>query len=270
MKNVHPNTQPRKIMKNKRIKNLSIYFLFIGLSFIPIASALTVVENERMGSPTVTSCDPYNPYLRSCPTFCTPRQGGYIGIGGGLAWHHKQEFRYPRSSNNPPGDTHLKYDLGGEGFLSLGYMSNCWRFEIEGAYRHNHIKESTLQSLLLGPGVFKSEGGHNRDITLMANLFYDFYFQERAGFYLGVGAGIDFNQIKARLNLGNNEYGIVKKSNELFAWQIMPGLFVEVNDRVTLDIGYRFFSTTKPKLAGITAQKIPVVHNLEAKIRIRV
>lgn len=254
-------------MKNKHIKDIAIYFLFIGLSFIPVASALTV-ENERISS-TVSTTDSYNPYLRSCPTLCTPRQGGYIGLGGGLALHGHQDFKFPRT-DDATGNVHLKYDLGGEGFLSIGQMCNCWRFEIEGAFRYNHLKNSILSSFATDQ-AFKTDGnGHNRHITLMGNIFYDFYFQQGAGIYLGVGAGIDFNEISVRLNLGNNDYSAIKKSNELFAWQIMPGFFFEVNDRVTLDIGYRFFSTTKPKLSHTTAQKIPVVHNLEAKVRFRI
>lgn len=228
-------------MRTKYIKNLCLGLILLGMS-----SASAQMFGVCCPTPPSDICYPCR------------RQGWYIGAGGGVTWHNDLDF------NTSFIALHTKYDVGGEGFASIGYMYDCWRVEIEGAYRYNGIDQATQNTV---PDVITTgNSGHNRDITLMGNIFYDIYFNNCFGIFIGGGIGIDFNEIK----LGGGDLGVTgKKENTLFAWQIMPGFFYDFTDQVTLDIGYRFFSTTKVKFGNVRSHKIPIAHNIEARLRIK-
>jgi len=227
-------------MKTKNIKSLCL-----GLVLIGIGSVSAQMFGACCPTPLYEPCNPCR------------RQGWYIGAGGGVTWHNNEDF------NTTDANLHLNYDVGGEGFASIGYMYDCWRFEIEGAYRYNGLDQAIDT---VGGFVTTGNAGHNRDISIMGNIFYDIYFNNCFGIFIGAGIGIDFNEVKA----SGGDLGIPeKKKNTLFAWQIMPGFFYDFTDQVTLDIGYRFFSTTKPKFFNIKSHKIPIAHNIEARLRIK-
>jgi len=232
-------------VKAKHIKNFCV-----GLVLLGISSASAEIFGVCCPTPPLDIC---------CP--CR-RQGWYIGAGGGVTWHNNENF------NGTDVNLHRKYDIGGEGFASIGYMYDCWRLEIEGAYRYNGIDKATE---IVGAGRSSGENGHNRDITIMGNVFYDLYFNNCFGIFIGGGIGIDFNEIDTK---GGDLINTEKKKNTVFAWQIMPGFFYDFTDQVTLDIGYRFFSTTKVKTKlvtgnSFTSHKIPIAHNIEARLRIK-
>lgn len=224
-------------MKINYIKKSCLGLVFLGMSILSV---------QAFGASCATGMGDY----------CNPcrRLGWYVGAGGGVVWHNKLDFKSPNFTKN------TKYDVGGEGFISGGYMFDCWRLELEGAYRYSGIKK-TVDTV--GTTITENKSGHIKDVTLMVNGFYDFYFNNCFGAFIGAGVGIDFNQTK----LGGENAG--KKNNTLFAWQIMPGIFYDFTDQVTLDIGYRLFSTTKPKFRDSKADKVPFSHNLEARLRIK-
>lgn len=231
-------------MKIKHIRNLCFGLILLGMSS---------ASGEMSGV-----CCPTTPL-----DICYPcrRQGWYLGGGGGVTWHNDMDFNV--TIKGTPVKLHHKYDIGGEGFASIGYMYDCWRLEVEVAYRYNGIDKATES---IGGATATGGSGHIRDVPIMANLFYDIYFNNRFGIFIGAGIGIDFNEIKVN---GGDLTIVGKKDNTLFAWQIMPGLFYDFTDQVTLDIGYRFFSTTKIKFKIIESHKVPIAHNLEARLRIK-
>jgi OOP family OmpA-OmpF porin len=100
-------------------------------------------------------------------------------------------------------------------------------------------------------GGFRAEGElayRNNDIdlisdevevwSLMANLFYDFNRGGRFQPYLGAGVG--FAQLET---LGEDE--------DSWGWQGLAGVGIELSDRATLDIGYRYFVLEDLQLFGI-------------------
>lgn len=107
--------------------------------------------------------------------------------------------------------------------VGVGYaMTNGFRLEGELAYRNNDVDIIDEEAEVW---------------SAMANLFYD--FNRGGGFepYVGVGLGyasIDF--------LGDDD--------ENWAWQATAGVGIPINDRVTFDVGYRYFQIPEFDVGG--------------------
>ncbi len=82
--------------------------------------------------------------------------------------------------------------------------------------------------------------------SLMANLYYDFDMGRRFKPYVGAGIGVAYHDMEALdctpaipgiCTPGNFQRG---GENVTFAWSLQTGVGIEVSDRTTLDIGYRY------------------------------
>jgi outer membrane protein OmpA-like peptidoglycan-associated protein len=112
-------------------------------------------------------------------------------------------------------------------FASVGYAyDNGFRTELEGGWRTGSDSPFLLSSV-------------DADVLSgMLNVFYDF---NRGGVmqpYLGVGVGaarVDAN--------GSFLFAGFDIDDVVLAYQGMAGVGIEVNDRLMLDIGYRYFET---------------------------
>ena len=82
--------------------------------------------------------------------------------------------------------------------------------------------------------------------TLMANLYYDFDLGSRIKPYVGAGIGVAYHDlgvldctppIAGVCTPGNFQRG---GENVTFAWSVQAGAGVDLTDRWTLDVGYRY------------------------------
>jgi outer membrane protein OmpA-like peptidoglycan-associated protein len=102
------------------------------------------------------------------------------------------------------------------GDVGAGYnYGNGFRLEGELAYRHNGIESSPFAGA--------------EATSLMLNGFFDFNRDGAFQPYVGVGVG------HASLEIQNS-----RESD--WAWQAMAGVGIPLDDNVTLDVAYRFFS----------------------------
>jgi OOP family OmpA-OmpF porin len=114
------------------------------------------------------------------------------------------------------------------GGVGLGYaMRNGFRLEGELSYRQNDWEPTAL------PAFGTGASGDATSLALMGNLLYDFNRDGRLQPYLGVGVGA------ARVNIGID--AAQESEDTTVAYQGMAGISYAATERLTFDLGYRYF-----------------------------
>lgn len=114
--------------------------------------------------------------------------------------------------------------------------SGWLRFEFEGRGRE------TIQLFDTEPVIGTLKTSASDGWSAMANIWRDYAVADRLGLYAGggIGAGGYRGSLDGDLALGATVAGSTGISS--FAWQAGGGVCYAITDRVTLDLGYRFFS----------------------------
>jgi len=193
--------------------------------------------------------------LMSTPAFASSEGNRwYISTTGDLVFRMKDMIGFEG------GSLKIDYKTGYGASLAIGRTINCWRAEIEAAYRKNNVKNLTGTN---NNGTSITVPGTPIDYTsnfaLMANLYYDFYVAPCFSIYLGGGIG------------GSVAKAPYTSHQILFAWQAMGGIAYDFTCNFALTLGYRFFATTKPKgnfdSESIPLKKIPMSQSIELGLR---
>lgn len=148
------------------------------------------------------------------------------------------------SSNDPV------FTSGGIAGMSFQMLDRAWRVEVEGRAR-NAISDTTT----LADGVSASSLTASGGWSATANLWRDFDVTERLTAYAGGGIGGGGYQFSV-----NQEYPVpnvtVTGANTVsgFAWQVGGGLAFALTDRITLDLGYRFFELASGSATAVATQ----------------
>src|SRR5262245_54858927 len=156
----------------------------------------------------------------NAPLF-TPGQaypGFYIGAEGGLNW-------LLQNGNN---SYNTGYAVGGK----VGYDFVGPRVELEGLYRNNQGSGFVP----FGPGVAFANGQINQ-VSVMANILYDFFPGATITPYVGAGAGVAF----ADPSLAG---GCTMCSTQ-FAYQGIVGLGWNVDQNIRVSLDGRYYGTTQ-------------------------
>jgi outer membrane protein OmpA-like peptidoglycan-associated protein len=144
--------------------------------------------------------------------------GGYIGAQGGLNWL--------LNSNNYNMD--LGYAVGG----MVGYDFVGPRVELEGMFRSNNGAGTANFG-----NIFSNSSGRIEQVSVMANLLYDFVPGAVVTPYVGAGAGIAFAD--GFLN------GCSLCSTQ-FAYQGIAGLGWNASQNFRINLDVRYYGTTNP------------------------
>lgn len=157
--------------------------------------------------------------------------GGMGGAGGAATPGNRVDF------DN-------EFDIGFLGGVTAGRLfENGLRSELELRYSQNDFDETRARSTTGGTTVDSGQsnaGGDVTSIALMANLFYDFNSTGRFHPYLGGGVG------GAQINVNDFSAGggdVFDGDDLVFAYQGGAGLAFDLTDRLTFDVGYRYFAT---------------------------
>jgi len=221
-------------------------------------------------------CEPaYNP---CCEVKCCPCKSWYVSGAGSVDWHRKMEIKTSDYKER------FKFDTGGNASLAIGYLWNPFRFEVEGIFKYNSLKDVKYTRSVAPLGnASASPSGHKRDWAIMFNAFYDFPVSDDFSIYVGGGIGIAFTQF-AMANysrtVGGTDYhmGSISRDDTEFAWQLKGGLNYDVNCDFTVFLGYSFFATSKPGSFNRTIstpsgtlnakwENFPYYHSVEAGLR---
>lgn len=147
-----------------------------------------------------------------------------------------------------------EFDAGGLGGIALGYRLNDWfRGDISAEYRMRTRYQGVDRTDAAG-GATAWDGTNTytadkSEFLVMANAFVDMGTYHGVTPYVGAGVGATYTMIDNFVDTGvSNIGGVLANSlaygqadGELaFAWALHAGIGYEINDRLTLDMGYRY------------------------------
>ena len=158
--------------------------------------------------------------------------GVYIGAEGGLNWMLDTQFTGIATAPGGALSTAINANYG-IGWLAggvIGYDFLGPRVELEGVYRSN-------QGNLSLPGVAGKVSGYVDQVSVMANVYYDFMAGQMIVPYVGAGAGVAFLTAGA---LGGSS------SATAFAYQAMAGVGWNVSEQFRMNLEGRYYGTSAP------------------------
>jgi len=177
-----------------------------------------------------------------CSAAMAQHSGPYVGasLGGNVLMDAK-------ASDNL-GDFNLTFKPALQGSAVIGWdfapgnPVGEGRVELEYSRRSNQLDQVKFVE-----GGFEGGGNVTAD-SLLLNFFGVFHGGSRFSPYAGLGIGA------ARIetsDLSVTGYPMSSDSAVVFAYQLGCGVDVALTDHLNLDLGYRFFSSSKPKFTEI-------------------
>jgi OOP family OmpA-OmpF porin len=177
--------------------------------------------------------------LLAAMPFCAQAQsplqpgGFYITAEGGANWLLSSSFTSTLSVApifTGSTTTNASYNTGFVVGGAVGYDFLGPRLEVEGVYREN------TGSLTIG-GLPGSAGVNFNEVSIMGNIYYDFFAGQSFVPYVGAGAGVAF------LNAG--ALGSTQQSTQ-FAYQGIVGVGWNIDQTFRLNLEGRYYGTTTP------------------------
>ena len=186
------------------------------------------------------------PLLLCVPAMAEQHTGPYVGafFGGNML------MTFEGKDNQ--GNFDFEFDPALQGSAVIGWDlepgSQVGEGRIELEYTHH---SNSLDKVKFVEGSFKGGGDLTAD-SLLLNFFGVFRGDRRWSPYVGVGAGaarIEASDLKvAGQPLGSG-------SDFVFAYQFGTGLDYALSDRLSLDLGYRFFGSFRPQFTEANGTK---------------
>ena len=163
-------------------------------------------------------------------------------------------------NGNSPGDpspspaaNQSLFTAGGAIGLAFEALDRDWRVEFEGRGR-NHLvsnRTSTLDSVE-GPDTYLFTTTAKDGWSTMVNLWRDYELTDRWTMYVGGGIGAGGYQFSYQKFNPADTYQIETSPDvSAFAWQAGGGTAYAITERITLDIGYRFFQIATSTLPEV-------------------
>lgn len=173
-------------------------------------------------------------------------------IGGNISYTAPQDadFEYQNSADEfPPAIFGTDYDAGpGFGLVFGKSYDNNLRIEGELSYRRNDLASFSLE------GESFNATGDITAISFLFNTYYDLVNPTPFTPYLGAGLGGAYINLDAR-QIDPIFADIIYSDEAIaFAYQLGGGLAYKLNRFLTLDLGYRYFSTPTLKLKDQEAE----------------
>jgi opacity protein-like surface antigen len=132
---------------------------------------------------------------------------------------------------------------------TAGYDFGFIRVEGELSYRHSGIDTITESN----GSRFRNVDGNLGVFATMVNVFFDVKNDSRVTPYFGGGIGAATLYLSKTTGFNSSgTYGIIydESNDTVFAAQVGGGMDIALNNRFSLDLGYRYFVTDKAKLEG--------------------
>lgn len=177
-------------------------------------------------------------------------KGPYFTLTGSI-----DSFEDMTLTSIDPGLT-VRTNMGREAGLgfnhSIGYQfKNSFSMELEFSYKGGDFKPDTMEDI----------EGLNGDMTsksFLVNGIYSFNIREYYTPYIGYGMGFAFHEAKIQ-GKGNRE-------DMTIAYQLKMGVDIEFSRKLSLLVGYRYFTTNNSEFKGyFTAESTS--HGIEAGVK---
>lgn len=157
-------------------------------------------------------------------------EGGYFGVQVGANDTDDTSFQTALGTIDTTFDGGLTYAI------TAGRSFDGFRFEGELARR-----EADVDTHSLGGTSLAGATGEANTTSLMANFYYDFGNDGRVTPYLGAGFGL------ATVDLPDFGVAVVPNvldaDDDVFAYQAIAGLDIELSDTLSLTLDARYFET---------------------------
>lgn len=185
----------------------------------------------------------------------------YVRADLGFAWNGVDEFSQDGLLRN--GGAFIDEDFGGSFLAGVGIgwrVSKGVRFDLTGEYRFNADVDARDQLQVVTPttsvAASTSYSGEYSAILALANIYIDLpKIRGTITPYVGAGIGLAHNRFSrfetlttgtftdfvggATSDISNPGFAGSKHATE-FAWALMAGASIDLDERRILDIGYRF------------------------------
>lgn len=184
-------------------------------------------------------------------------EGPYVSGNLGLAIPSDSDL----TDSTVPGITiDIESDLGLALGVAAGYaFGNNTRIEGEIAYAKNDLDKASLL------GVDVDLTGDTSSIALLLNGYYD--FKNASAFTPFINGGIGMARVKVNdINIPGSGLPDTSDDDTVFAYQVGVGVGYAVNEKVSIDVKYRYFGTSDPEFD--TTESEYSSHNVYAGIRV--
>ncbi len=147
----------------------------------------------------------------------------------------------------------FSFDPGWTIGAAVGYQINNFRVEGEISYEQCDVDQTTAL------GVSFDSTGDVTGTAFMLNGYYD--FKNESAFIPYVGAGLGYANVEINdYNIPGSGVADYSADDSVFAYQFGVGIGYAINEKVTLDLKYRYFATDDPEFdtseVEISGQKI--------------
>lgn len=210
------------------------------------------------------------------PAICSaapPRTGHYVSVFLGIAAPRDADvtgvdFIAPPTTFNETVEFDTNINVG----ATAGYDLGILRLEGELSYKHAGINSVTDKD----DGFrFRNVDGDLGVLAMMFNGFFDLHNPSRVTPYLG--GGIGFAALYLSNTTGIDRDGIriplyLSDDDTVFAYQAGAGLDIALNRQLSLDLGYRYFGTSKATFGAnkdITTDLSFESHNAAVGLRLK-
>ena len=136
----------------------------------------------------------------------------------------------------------VEFDHGINIGATGGYDFGIIRLEGELSYKHGEISTISDQS---GNYRYRTVDGSLGALAMMFNAFIDMHNTSPVTPYLGGGIGFATLHLSDTFVPGNTAPIYQNDDDTVFAYQAGAGLEIALNRMLSLDLGYRYFATTK-------------------------
>ncbi len=186
------------------------------------------------------------------PTICLaspPRPGPYMSGFFGVSFPMQTDVT---STTFGPGTTifndRVEFDpninIGGTGGFDFGYL------RLEGELSYKNAEMSKITEQISGTKITHVDGRLGA-LALMFNAFFDLHNNTQVTPYIGGGAGFATLYLSdtygTEITTGNRSRLYRSDNDTVFAYQVGAGLEIAFTKMLSLDLGYRYFGTTKAK-----------------------
>ncbi len=160
----------------------------------------------------------------------------------------------------------LEFDTGFTGGIATGNDLGKVRLEVAVGYSSNELEE-WKDITITGLGNLGDASGSG-DITALSVLVNGYYDMEiDLPFTPYIGGGIGFAKIEIDdITIAGVTIMDEAEDDTVFAYQLGLGIGIDVSEKVTLDLGYRFFATADPEFDGVEVEV--ETHNFIGGVRL--
>ncbi len=204
------------------------------------------------------------------PTLCEatpPQQGPYMSGFFGISIPNNTDVsRYDYGVGSSFADrVEFAPDINIGG--TIGYDYGDVRMEGELSYKHGEIATITDQ---IGGGQYHNASGNLGTLAMMFHTFFDLHNSSPVTPYVGGGVGFAAMHLSDTYVAEDGAPIYEEGDASAFAYQFGTGIEIALKQRLSLDLGYRYFATTKAKFdpnPDISSELKFQSHNIAIGIR---